>query len=101
VRDNGRGIPENYRSKIFQAFQRLHPKAAKGEGVGLAMVHRIVERHGGRIWFESVEGAGTTFFVSLPTPLGPEASKTPELNGIQQRGNDDHAIAATGYSFGR
>jgi signal transduction histidine kinase len=101
VRDNGRGIPENYRSKIFQAFQRLHPKAAEGEGVGLAMVHRIVERHGGRIWFESAEGAGTTFFVSLPTPLGPEASKTPELNGIQQRGNDDHAIAATGYSPGR
>jgi signal transduction histidine kinase len=101
VRDNGRGISENYRSKIFQAFQRLHPQAAKGEGIGLAMVHRIVERHGGRIWFESVEGAGTTFYVSLPTPLAPEDPKGPQLNGVHQRGNDDHAISATGYSPGR
>jgi signal transduction histidine kinase/CHASE3 domain sensor protein len=65
VRDNGLGIPEAYKPKVFQAFQRIHPGVAKGEGIGLAIVHRVVERHGGRIWFESVEGEGTTFFVSL------------------------------------
>ena len=65
VRDNGLGIPEAYRPKVFQAFQRLHPDVAKGEGVGLVMVRRIVERHGGRIWLESAEGIGTTFFLTL------------------------------------
>jgi signal transduction histidine kinase len=68
VKDNGLGIPEAYRSKVFQAFQRLHPDRAKGEGVGLAMVRRIVERHGGKIWLESNVDVGTTFFVTLPAP---------------------------------
>jgi signal transduction histidine kinase len=68
VKDYGLGIPQAYKAKVFQAFQRLHPGVAKGEGMGLTVVHRIVERHGGRIWFESTEGAGTTFFVTLPEP---------------------------------
>jgi signal transduction histidine kinase len=66
VRDNGLGISEQYRSKIFNAFQRLHGDVAKGEGVGLALVQRMVERHGGRVWFESQAGVGTTFFVAFP-----------------------------------
>src|SRR5207253_3279679 len=66
VKDNGLGIPEAYKGKIFKAFQRVHPGVAKGEGMGLTVVHRMVERLGGKIWFESVEGAGTTFFVTLP-----------------------------------
>jgi signal transduction histidine kinase len=65
VRDNGVGIPTSYTAKVFQIFQRMHPKLAQGEGVGLALVRRVVERHGGRIWFESVENNGTTFFVAL------------------------------------
>ncbi|MBB5399699.1 sensor histidine kinase [Paraburkholderia youngii] len=66
VRDNGLGIPAAYLSKVFRAFQRLHADVASGEGIGLAVVRRTVERHGGRVWVESAEGAGSTFFVMLP-----------------------------------
>ena len=66
VRDNGLGIPAASRDKIFQHFQPLHPQAAAGEGMGLALVHRVVERQGGRVWFESTPGKGSTFFISLP-----------------------------------
>jgi signal transduction histidine kinase len=65
-RDNGLGIPERCKDKVFRAFQRIHPHAAPGEGMGLSIVQRIVERHCGKVWFESKEGAGTTFFVALP-----------------------------------
>ncbi|MBX3441767.1 MAG: PAS domain S-box protein [Planctomyces sp.] len=70
VRDNGLGIPRAHGRRIFSAFQRVHPGAAPGEGMGLTLVKQIVERHGGDIWFESQEGAGTTFFVTLPAPEG-------------------------------
>jgi signal transduction histidine kinase len=70
VRDNGLGIPEHAREKVFQIFQRLHPQAASGEGLGLALVRRIVERHQGAIWVESVEGKGSAFFVALPQHAG-------------------------------
>ncbi|MGF6771376.1 signal transduction histidine kinase [Paraburkholderia sp. GAS199] len=66
VRDNGLGIPAAYMSKVFRAFQRLHGDVANGDGIGLAVVRRMVERHGGRVWVESAEGAGSTFFVVLP-----------------------------------
>ena len=66
VADNGLGIPESYHPKIFTAFQRLHGDVAKGEGIGLALVRRIVERNGGRVWFESVAGRGTTFSLAMP-----------------------------------
>ncbi|MEC5406747.1 ATP-binding protein [Paraburkholderia sp. MPAMCS5] len=66
VRDNGLGIPAAYMSKVFRAFQRLHGDVANGDGVGLAVVRRTVERHGGRVWVESAQGAGSTFFVVLP-----------------------------------
>jgi len=66
VRDNGLGIPETSKARLFQVFQRFHPQRAQGDGMGLAIVHRIVERHGGKIWAESREGEGTTFRFSLP-----------------------------------
>jgi signal transduction histidine kinase len=66
VRDNGLGIPEAYLAKMFSAFHRLHANVAQGEGVGLALIKRIVMRHGGKIWVESKEGSGSTFYVSLP-----------------------------------
>lgn len=66
VRDNGLGIPESGKARLFQVFQRLHPAHASGEGMGLAIAHCIVERHGGKIWAESQEGEGTTFFFTLP-----------------------------------
>ena len=67
IRDNGVGIPLEYQPKIFQVFQHVHDSRTRGEGMGLAIVRRIVERHGGRIWFESSPGVGTTFFFTLGT----------------------------------
>ncbi|MEX3943429.1 ATP-binding protein [Paraburkholderia sp. BR10937] len=69
VRDNGLGIPEVGLPRLFQAFQRMHGNVASGEGIGLALVRRVVERHGGRVWVESTEGEGTTFYLSLPDAL--------------------------------
>jgi signal transduction histidine kinase len=69
VRDNGLGIPEVGLPRLFQAFARMHGNVAPGEGIGLALVRRVVERHGGRIWVESAEGQGTTFYLSLPDAL--------------------------------
>jgi signal transduction histidine kinase len=83
VKDNGLGIPAAYMDKMFRAFQRLHGNVAKGEGIGLALVRRVVERHGGHVWVESQEGTGTTFFVSLPAwmdePVAPlSAAEAPK-----------------------
>lgn len=66
VKDNGLGIPEAHQKNIFQAFKRAHPEVAQGDGMGLTIVRRIAERHGGEIWVESAPGQGSTFFVSLP-----------------------------------
>jgi PAS domain S-box-containing protein len=69
VRDNGIGIPPAYHGKLFQALQRLHPDKAPGEGIGLAIVRRVLERLGGTIRVESAgAGAGTTFYFTLPAP---------------------------------
>ncbi|WP_420841865.1 sensor histidine kinase [Fimbriiglobus ruber] len=78
VRDNGLGISPAYQHKIFQAFQRVHPDVAAGEGMGLAIVRRVADRHRGRVWVESAPGAGSTFFVTFPFPPagGPAGSRS-------------------------
>ncbi len=76
VKDNGLGIPKEYQDRVFLAFKRLHANVAQGEGVGLALVYRMVGRLGGKIWLESTAGEGSTFFVALPAaPEGQAAAQ--------------------------
>ncbi len=69
IADNGRGFDQQFAERIFGLFQRLHGREVDGTGMGLSIAKRIVERHGGRMWAESTEGVGSTFFISLPFSL--------------------------------
>jgi len=73
VQDHGVGVPKAARARVFERFYkvdraRLRAEAGGGTGLGLAIARHVVEQHGGRIWLESVEGAGSTFSFALPIP---------------------------------
>ena len=68
IKDNGIGMQKEYSDKIFKLFQRLS-RSAEGTGIGLAICKHIVDKYNGTIWFDSVEGEGTTFHISFPISI--------------------------------
>ncbi|MCH7945955.1 MAG: histidine kinase, partial [Armatimonadetes bacterium] len=78
VRDNGMGIDPRYSQKVFELFDKLD-RNTEGSGIGLALVKRIVEVHGGRVWVESEGlGHGSTFYFTLPSKI-----TVPRDKGVQ------------------
>jgi signal transduction histidine kinase len=66
IADNGVGIPAENQGRLFRLFERAHRDQFQGSGIGLAVCKRLVEHHGGRIWFDSRDGIGSTFFFTIP-----------------------------------
>jgi signal transduction histidine kinase len=77
VADTGLGIATGAQNKIWELFHRLNPSGPEGEGLGLNLVRRILDRHDGRAWVESTAGEGSRFYVSLPEP--PESDSPAHL----------------------
>ncbi len=79
IRDNGAGFDMAKASRLFGAFQRLHAQQEfEGTGIGLTIVKRIIERHGGRIWVQAAPGLGATFFFTLRSELASNRPAEPE-----------------------
>lgn len=78
ITDHGIGFDMRYANKLFKVFERVHPTGQyEGSGIGLAVVKRIVNRHGGQVWAESKVNQGTTIYLALPVLNNTTASRTP------------------------
>jgi len=102
VADNGPGIPEKFRNRVFDRFSQADSsdtRKAGGTGLGLSIVKAIVERHGGKVDFDTEEGAGTTFYFDLPvmkTPDDAERTKAPKLSKANTAGEPSGSGATAG-----
>ena len=95
VEDEGPGLTEDDKQRLFEPFQRLSAQPTGGEpssGLGLYIVRRLVELHGGRVWAESTPGTGSTFFVALPVGAGDELREEAETpTSSRAASSDGHA----------
>jgi signal transduction histidine kinase len=93
IKDNGIGIKEEYSDKIFKVFQRLdRSKHYEGTGIGLSICKSLVEKYGGKIWFESEENVGATFFIAFPENMFSEIPDFDKMHMLQY--NSDIPITA-------